>query len=198
MNISIYDVYGYIAGVIMALGMFPYVRSIVKTKETKLNQASWLIWSALGITNLISYFLSGEKETIRYVAVAAVNPVIIYLLSLKYGIKEWTRTDKQCVKAAAVAVVCILIGQPFLALIAGITGDALGLYPTYLKVKKEPLSENLTGWWMLLLASTFNIFAVKEWTLANGCYTLYAIIASVLIVVYVVKGKIYFIAAASR
>ncbi len=198
LNITYHDIFGYIAGAVMIIGMFPYVHSIVVTKETKLNRASWAIWSSIGIINLTAYFFAGEKETIWYVIAAAVNPTILFFLSLRFGEKQWYRSDTVCLVLAAMAlVIWRLTGSPVLALIAGLVADALGIVPTFLKVRRDPFSENLLGWLALFTASVCNVIAIKEWTWANGVYNVHAVSGSFLVVWFIVKGQ-FFSKTASR
>jgi len=187
-SIDYHDVFGYSAGILLIVGMFPYVRSIIKTKKegeekTELNRASWLIWMAIGIINLFAYFSAGEKETIWFVVVGALNPTILFVLSLKFGEKHWYGLDTVCLVLAIVALILWkTTGNPVLALAACLSADALAIIPTFIKVRNKPLSENLTGWFIGLLASFSNMMAVKEWTWTNGIYTLYMVVGFLSIV----------------
>ncbi len=175
--------------------MFPYVRSIIKTKKegeerTELNRASWLIWAAIGIINLFAYFSAGEKETIWFVVVGALNPTILFVLSLKFGEKYWYGADTICLVLAIVALVLWkTTDNPLLALATCLSADALAIIPTFIKVRNNPLSENLTGWFIGLLASFSNMIAVKEWTWANGIYTLYMVVGFLAIVWVIVLTR---------
>jgi len=190
MNISLHDLFGYAAGILMIIVMFPYVRSIVFTRETKLNRASWAIWGTIGIINLAAYFCAGERETIWFVIASALNPVIIFILSLKFGEKRWHASDTACLALAAVAlIIWKLTGNPVLALVAGLTADVLGGIPTFLKVIRNPHSENLAGWAIGLAASICNVFAVKQWTVANSIYTGYMVFAFLIIIIPIAIGQ---------
>lgn len=175
---------GYISGVIMLIGMIPYLHSIVITKETKPNRTSYGIWMVIGIINLCAYIASGEKETIWFVISGALFPLIIFLLSFRYGEKCWHRSDTWCLCLALFAIVIWkLTGNPILALISGLVADALAVIPTLIKIKRDPNSENLLSWSFGLTSSVFNILAVKEWTWSNGIYTIYMFLSITLIIV---------------
>jgi len=174
----------------MALGMIPYVYSILITKETKPNRASWAIWAVIGLINLVAYLAAGEKETVWFVILAGINPSIIFALSFKYGEKRWYKSDSYCLSLAALAILLWKVtGNPVLALVCGLTADALGLIPTLGKINRMPNSENVTGWLMLLIASVLNIAAVDRWTWANGAYTIYSVVGSTLVVGLIVLGR---------
>ena len=174
----------------MFIVMVPYVRSVVFTGETKLSRASWAIWGAIGIINLAAYFYAGERETIWFVIGCALNPVLLFVLSLKFGEKQWRASDTACLVLAAVALIMWKrTGNPVLALAAGLTADAVGGIPTFLKVRRDPHSENLLGWVIGLAASVCNILAVKQWTWANSIYTGYMVFAFLIIVIPIAIGQ---------
>ncbi len=192
MSFTRHDIFGYIAVGLMALGMFPYVKSIVFTKKTHLNVSSWAIWASLGIINALAYAKAGERETLGFVILSATNPTIIFLLSLKYGIKEWEKEDKWCLILAIVAIVSWkLSGNPVLAIASCVAADIFALYPLYKKVRKDPYSENLLGWVIALSASISNVAAIKQLTWANAIYMGYAVSAFVLITAILFHGQCF-------
>ncbi len=176
----------------MIFGMIPYIRSIVIVKETKLNRSSWVIWAIIGIMNLLAYFKAGERETIWFVFAGALNPVILFILSLKYGVQIWYRSDTVCIVIAIFAIILWkTTGNPVLAIIAGLTADGIAICPILIKIKKNPYTENLFSWIIGLTASISNIFAVKEWTWANSIYTIYMVLAFAIIVIPLAKWQLF-------
>lgn len=177
-------VFGYISGFLMLAGMVPYLYSIVITRETRPNRASYGIWMVIGIINLVAYVAAGEKETVWFVVAAAANPVLIFILSFRFGEKQWYRSDTWCLILAVVSIILWRItGNPVLAIATGITADALAVVPTLLKIQRDPTSENLTAWVFGLVSSVCNIIAVNGWTWANGIYTIYMVVGNIIIVV---------------
>ncbi len=192
MNLDRHDIFGYLAVALMALGMFPYVKSIVFTKKTHLNVSSWAIWASLGIINAFAYAKAGERETLGFVILSATNPTIIFLLSLKYGIKKWEKEDKWCLMFAVVAIASWkLSGNPVLAIASCVAADIFALYPLYKKVLRDPYSENLLGWIIALSASICNVVAIKQLTWANGIYMGYAVSAFILITAILFRGQCF-------
>ncbi len=174
----------------MLLGMVPYVRSIVSTKETILNQSSWFIWMVIGFINFFAYRSSGEKETIWLVLVGAVNPSILFFLSLRYGTRVWLKSDTVCILLAiASLVVWRISSNPALTLTASLTADLLAMIPLLIKIRSDPDSENVPGWVIGMIASACNIVAIKEWTWANGIYNLYMFIGIGTILFSIVLGR---------
>ncbi len=180
---SYHAVFGYISGFLMLAGLIPYLHSIIVTKETRPNQASYGIWMIMGIINLAAYIASGERETVWFLVAGAFNPVLIFALSLRFGERHWYKTDTYCLILAICAIIIWKItSNPVLALATGIIADGLAIVPTMVKIKRDPTSENLLGWVFGLASSVFNVIAVKEWTWANGIYTIYMVSGFIVIV----------------
>jgi hypothetical protein len=174
----------------MEIGMYPYLRSIIVTKETKPNQVSWLIWSCIGLTNLFTYVSAGAGESVWFALASAINTTAIFLLSLKYGEKKWSPTDIASLALASIGIIIWKIsGSATLGLIASLTIEGLGTVPTAKKLWHDPWSENLTGWCIGLTASVLNIFAVEHWNLATIAFTTYNILGFGIIVVFIVRGN---------
>lgn len=191
MNITYHDVFGYLAGILMAVGMLPYIWSVVWTKETKLNRSSWIIWSCIGTINLLAYTSAGEKETVWFVLIGAINPVVLLLLSFKYGIRNWYQSDTYCIILAGMAVVIWkTTGNPVLAVVAGLAADGIGIVPLFLKIRKDSSTENLLSWLIGFVSSICNLFAIREWTWMNGIYTIYMAISFAVILKPLVKGRL--------
>jgi len=55
---------GKIAGALSFLAFVPYVLATLRGK-TRPNRATWIIWSAVGVTLLASYAVAGARETLE-------------------------------------------------------------------------------------------------------------------------------------
>jgi len=75
---------GIIAGAIALFAYVVYVISIFRGRS-KPNRATWWIWSFMGLVLALSYDLSGAENTIWAAYMEFFGPLIIALLSLKYG-----------------------------------------------------------------------------------------------------------------
>jgi hypothetical protein len=94
---------GQIAAVIAALQVIPYVWSILKGR-TRPSRASYAIWSVVQAIEFISYISAGATTTKWALLVLTINAVIIFGLSLKYGIGGRNKFDVPCLLMAAIAI----------------------------------------------------------------------------------------------
>jgi hypothetical protein len=130
---------------------------------------------------LITSFQGGSKwdNTLLPILAGTINPVVLLILSLRYGEYKWGRLDKIC---ACLCILTILIWQitnsPTLGLIGAIVVDILALSPQVAKNWKDPKDEILLPWAMFSFASALSILAISEWTIGQALFPVYMTIFS--------------------
>src|SRR5512134_3661769 len=95
-----YELIGKIAGALSFLAFVPYIASTLRGK-TRPNRATWIIWTAVGVSLLTSYAAAGAKETLWLSVANLVAFVFVLILSVKYGEGGWTPFDAACLFGAA-------------------------------------------------------------------------------------------------
>ena len=91
--------WGEIAGVLSAAGFIPYIIAILRGR-TRPSLATWIIWTVVSCMLYASYRASGAEATLWAPLSYVVGPVVIVLLSLRTGSREWSRTDQACLAAS--------------------------------------------------------------------------------------------------
>lgn len=177
---------GRIAGILGLLGFVPYVRDIFrKENPTRPNRASWWIWVASGTMLALSYHYSGANETIWVPISYIIGPVVIALLSIKYGEGGWTPLDRLCITGTVFSIVLwAIFRSPVAALVMNLIIEVWGAVPTIKKCYLDPKSESRTAWTIFFSANSINILAVEKWTFAESVYPLYMSTAALLIIAF--------------
>lgn len=170
------------AGLIFVSG-YPYVRAIISKRVSKPVTSTWLLTSIIGSIILITSFQGGSKwdNTLLPTLAGTINPVVLLILSLRYGEYKWGRLDKIC---ACLCILTILIWQitnsPTLGLIGAILVDIFALSPQVAKNWKDPKDEILLPWAMFSFGSALSILGVSEWTIGQALFPVYMTIFSAL------------------
>lgn len=173
---------GQVAGIVAFAAFVPYIFAILRG-QTKPNRATWIIWTAVGFLLAVSYYSSGARHTIWVPVSYIIGPLVILLLSMKYGKDVWTWFDCCCLIGVASSLFFWWIfDSPLAALLINIFIDFLGALPTIRKVYYEPQSEDRLAWAMSAMAGVINLFAVEEWTFAISVYPIYIFCGNGLIV----------------
>jgi hypothetical protein len=181
---------GIMAGVITFLSLIPYIITTLQGK-TRPNRATWWIWVTLSIILTASQYSAGAMNTLWITGCAIVGQLFIAVLSLKRGDGGWNRFDRLCIAGSILSL--LLWWQSSSALVAivfNIVIDWLGALPTVVKSYRDPESENLTTWSLYLLASTLNLFAVEQWSLAIGLLPMYLFVVNVIIVTFLLRSRV--------
>lgn len=188
MDFDIKFLLGIVAGIIAFSAYIIYIISILKG-ESKPNRVTWFIWTFVGFVLAISYYFSGAQNTIWVPFMEFIGPLIIAILSIKYGeggLKE--KTDILCFIGSIISIILwIVFNSPIIALIFNLIIDAFALVPTIKKSYLRPRGENFWAWFGTGVADTVNLFAVEKFTLGILVYPIYMLIADIIIILLLVR-----------
>ena len=185
---NIYALLGYIAGILALVGYIPYILSTI-AGQTQPNKATWFIWTLVGGLIAFSYLAEGDPNTIWLPLGYFLGPLIVAILSLRYGYAVWTKLDIACVVIAVISIIpWVLSKDATFTLIINVLIDMAGAIPTLVKTYREPETEDFTAWLIFFIANTIQLIAVTVWNIA-AIYPIYLFILAALIVSFIVKGK---------
>ncbi len=172
------EVIGIIAGLVAFSSYFLYIPSILRG-ETKPNRTSWWIWGLIGFFIFISYFFSGARGTIWIPIAEATGPLIVGILSIKYGEGGWTRLDKYCLLGAFFGTfIWWLSKSSTIGLTSYLFIDLMGIIPTLHKTLKNPQTENKIAWGLILAGNLISLFAIEKFVFSIVLYPIYMIITN--------------------
>ena len=162
--------FGIIATLLTLAGFFPYIRDIWKG-ETKPHMYTWLIWAITqGIATVALWQGGGGWGTLNLCA-ALTFVVSVFLLSLKYGWPDISRSDKIILAVAFLAIVgWWFFNSPTLAVVMASAIDGIGYLPTIRKTYIDPWSETLTFWACMFLGAGFGLLAITNYSLQTVLY----------------------------
>lgn len=176
-------VLGIVAGIIAFLAYIVYVVSIFRG-GSKPNRATWWIWAFMGLVLALSYQFSGAENTIWVPYVEFLGPLIIAILSLKYGEGGLNdKTDVICLIGATLSIVLwIIFNNPVVALITNLATDSFAIVPTIKKSFLRPEGEDFWAWFGTGVADSLNMFAVERFTFAILVYPIYMLVSDLIII----------------
>ena len=184
---------GIVAGFISVVGFVPYITAICQ-KKTKPNQTTWCIWTIVGFILLASYYSSGATSTIWVPACLAFGHLIIAILALIYGERDWSDFDKTCLIGTGISLILWWwYNSPIIAFCLNIAIDFLGALPTIKKAYYKPHTEEALPWILFLIAHTLNLSALAfPWSFQIVAYPLYLFLVVATIVVLLLRSRIRF------
>ena len=163
--------FGIASAACVILSAVMYVISMLAGK-TKPSRASYWIWFSMSSLIFFSFLKSGGS-TVWLQAAYVVNPLVIAVLSLRYGEGIGLSRLEKAVLVIASFSVPLWVGlratwgdTPEAALpilLLNLLADALGGLPTYVKVWKRPETEDRAAWIVCAVGCVLNLFAVRSW-----------------------------------
>lgn len=174
------DFYGKAAGILNLAAFVPYIlalygwgfrwgiRILLRLPErAKPNRASWFVWAFVGSVILPTYHYSGAQETIWVPVALVAGPIVVAVLSLRWGEGGWTRFDVCCLVGACISILgWVLAESAVVGLLLALVADACGVAATVRHAYRRPDEENRLAWTLFLAGDTLNLFAVQDWSWA--------------------------------
>ena len=153
-----------------------YVRAILRG-EARPHRTTRFTILLTTILSTLSLLAQHNSVAVWLAGVSAFQATIIFILSIKYGMGGWSRSDIACL---VISISGIILWQttnnPLLALYASIIADLTGMIPSLIKTYRLPHTEVWYFYFLDTLAASFNLAAVSTWTLQQYSYPLYLIL----------------------
>jgi hypothetical protein len=189
-TIELHSIIGISATILSIIAFIPYIISILKG-QTRPSGPSWWTWSILAIVTIISSKASGAPWAILILPIwLFISQLSISLLSIKRGDNNWDNTNKFSVFGALLGVVLwIFTGEPLFALIISIIADFFASIPNFRHIWINPEQENKLGWVLGFGSAVLEIFAIKNWSLAESGWALYFLINMSIVLILLYRPK---------
>lgn len=153
-----------------AAGYYFYLRDIFAGK-TKPHAFSWLVWAALTAIAFFGQQSDHAGPGAWVTAATAAASIVIFVLAIKKGEKNITRSDKlNLLGAAAALALWFVTSDPLLAIILITIVDFLGFMPTIRKSYHKPHEETLVSYVLAGLKFVLAIMALDNYTPVTWLY----------------------------
>ena len=174
-----------LSGVLVVVAGVPYIRAIWRDRKiadgAKPMRVTWFVWAALDSVALAGMV---AKNSVNWqIVVSAAVAWTVFFISLWYGKKGWTLTDKVCLVGAAVGIV-LLFFDPRLGIAASLTSLLFGAIPTFGSAWNDPASESRFAWGVWWLSCIASLIAVPSWTVEAAAQPIvFMLIESVMVLI---------------
>ena len=133
----------------------PYIQAILQ-KKTKPHQLSWLIFVIMNGIVFFSQYFEGARASILITLTFFIGSLIIFILSLKYGVRSSSKWDTFLFIFALVTIlIWVLTKNNQVAIWLTVLIDITATSMTLLKIKSKPYSEEPFPWIIATIAYIF-------------------------------------------
>lgn len=172
------EIFAILSGLILAAGAPPYLIDILKGK-TKPERATWFIWSVLGTIAFFSQLSLHGGWSLVFIGLDGLGSIIVFLLSLRYGVGGWSLLDKAGLAIATIGVVISLLARDATIALGGVVlADVAGVVLTVQKTFRNPRSETSITWFFLGTSALFGALAVGKIQFNLLLYPVYLAVAN--------------------
>jgi len=166
-----------------------YVRAILRG-EAKPHRTTRIVLLIITVLTFASLLAQHNTVAIWLAGVSVFQSVLIFILSIKYGMGGWAKTDFACLIIALIGIVLWqTTNQPVLALYAAILADFTGMVPALIKTFRYPETEIWAFYLMDVFASIFTLMALENWAIHEYSYPIYVFLINLAMVLLVVRPK---------
>jgi len=180
-----------ISSILIFVSYCIYGWSIVKgqTKPHRTTKLVSLIITSLGTISLLAQH---DKVAIWFIGTSAVQCLIIFALSFKFGMGKWSKNDLLCLLIVLVGILTWKItNNPALGIYASVIVDFAGMVPTLVKTYRLPDTEYFPAYLLDALAVSFTLLAIQTWQIHSYLYPLYFLIISLTMVLLITRPTLY-------
>lgn len=171
------------------IAYIPYIRDTLKGKTTP-HVYTWLAWSLLSFI-IFALQLSDHAGPGAYVTLASgIATTIIFLLGLRQGNKDITKTDTAIFIAVLVGTVLwLLADEPVLSTVLLVTTDVLAFGPTIRKSWNKPKQETPITYTITAFRHGLSVVALNKLTIVTALFPITWTIVNTLFVGMLIMRK---------
>ncbi len=159
--------YGIAAGILFTIGNVSYARDTWYRKVTP-QRTTWFVYTTLGLISFSSQLTSNAGHGVIPYAFATASMLVVFLLSLQYGVGGYERIDIAILFVAGIGVAgWLLLNNPVASILASGVAIIVSAIATLIKIFKKPDSENYTLWTISSIGLAFNILALEQYSFAT-------------------------------
>lgn len=162
------------AGVLQVSSIIPYIRDIIRG-DARPNIVSFALWTTIQVIAIAAQISAGASWSLALLFATTFNTTLVVILCLRgYGYKKYGLVDKACLGLAVLTLVLWQItNNAVLALVLAVVTDLIASLPTIVKTYKDPFSETVLPWFMIVIAAAMGAASTTIFNVANLIYPLY-------------------------
>jgi hypothetical protein len=165
-----------IAALLAVAGNVPYLRDIYKARVEP-HAYTWFVWTLVSGITLAGQIVKGAGVGALPTAVAWVFTFIIFLYSLRYGLKHITRTDTVFLVIALFGLIpWALTRDPTVSVIVAVGIDLVAFIPTLRKTWQQPHTETPMLYGMNVARHVLALFALEAYNISTTLHSIAMII----------------------
>ncbi|MCA9373139.1 hypothetical protein KC921_03530 [Candidatus Woesebacteria bacterium] len=173
-----------------SLSSFVYFIAILRG-QAKPHRTTRLVFLVITTLTTLSLLAQGNQVAVWLSGISTLQSMIIFGLSIKYGMGGWSKLDIFCLLTALAGIAAWqLTKNPLVALYFAIGADFIGILPTIIKTYHFPKTEVWTFYFLDVCAGICNVMATQNLVFDQYLYPVYIIAINLVMVFLVVRPSL--------
>ena len=178
-----------IASIFAFIGNIPYVLDVLK-KRTQPHPYTWFVWTLVSAIVFFGQVSKGAGIGAIPTFVAEIFTVFIFLLSLKYGFKNISKTDTVFLIIALLGIIpWIITKDPTISVVIAVSIDLIAFVPTLRKAWRYPSTETPLLYSMNVSRHILTLFSLQAYNIATTLHSIAMITTNTLMVIFLIRKK---------
>jgi hypothetical protein len=183
------DAFTWISVFLGLISSFVYFVAILK-KEAKPHRTTRFVFLIISLLTTFALLAQSNRVALWLSAVSTFQSVVIFILSLKFGMGGLAKSDIICFFIAISGIISWqLTKNPILALYFALAADFTGFIPTLIKTYHLPKTEVWLFYSLDVIAALFNLLATRQFIFNQFLYPLYIILVNLLMVILIIAPR---------
>ena len=184
------SVYILITGFLAGISSLLYIISILRGKNKPQRITRFVVFGTI-LLGTFALYANHDWPTFWLNVVYCVSNLLIFLLSIKYGMGGWAKTDIACLVISGIGILIWQItSEPLLALFASIFANIIGNIPALLKTYKFPKTETWIYYFLGIFANGIILFAQKSFSFGKYVFPIYIVLLNTTFLFLILRGVI--------
>lgn len=190
-NLTMSNLFIIISSFLALISPLVYSNSILKG-QAKPHRTTRLILLIITSLTTTSLFFQGNRVAIYLAGVSTIQSIIIFVLSIKYGMGGYSKSDIICFVMAIIGIILWQItSNPVIALYSAILADFTGMIPALIKTYHFPKTEIYLFYLLDVFASFFSTLAITNRTINEFSYPVYIMVINLTMVILIIRPNIF-------
>ncbi|MBI1863098.1 hypothetical protein HYS00_03190 [Candidatus Microgenomates bacterium] len=178
-----------ISSIIALISPLVYASAILKG-NAKPHRTTRLVLLVITTISTLALLAAGNRVAVWLAGVSMIQSVLIFALSIKFGMGGWSRIDILCLLIAITGIILWrTTNNPRLALYFSIAADFTGVIPTIIKTYRLPKTEVWSFFLLDVFAAIFSLLAIRSWVLEDYAFPLYILLVNSLMVMLIITPR---------
>lgn len=183
------DALGIVAALLAVIGNVPYIRDVIRGRVQP-HAYTWLVWTLVTGITFSGQVAKGAGIGALPTAISELFTVAIFLLSLKYGFRNPSRSDRVFLGVALLGLVpWVLMRDPTWSVAIAVGIDLVAFVPTLRKTWRMPESEKGILYGMNVARHALALLALRSYNVATTLHSIAMIVTNAMMTAFILRKR---------